>query len=155
MKKLLELLNNVTGEFIQTTSEVTDCIYTKGVHTGSTAWNVDEGESDIDIILSPDCGLSFGSVVCNYNGIYLHEDEDNDIISYMQEDFQSCYVLYRDKIYNLLFMNTQEAYDKWVYATDKMSKLVYSDPIFKEKIRDKEYRVDCFEGYKDEYEEGL
>jgi hypothetical protein len=150
MNKLLEKLESITGEINQTTKTVYDIINSIGIITGSSAWGVDSTYSDIDVILPPD-NISFNEIIQYHNGLYLHEDEENKILHYFQEDFQSCYVLYENKIYNLLLMHSIENYNKWVYATLKMAETIKDDILFQQKIINKKYRIECFEGFKEEY----
>jgi len=122
--------------------------------TGSHAWGVQTDESDIDIIFHPDCDfLDFHTVIRECNGIYLHGNADEEeisedaaIIHYSTTDFESCYVLWKGKVYNLLFMRSEKAYEKWIYATNMMNNCCRS-ASFKNAIKDKKYRVERFENF--------
>lgn len=146
--KLLEKIKPIKN----TTREVMSLIRKQGIFTGSTTWNVANTNSDIDIILPPKCGINFDEVIQFHNGIYLHEDKNNNIVHYFQKDLESCYVIYNDKIYNLLFMHNEILYKKWVYATEQMNLRINENPSIKEKIKNKKIRVDLFEKFKEEFD---
>ena len=151
MRKLLKRLINITGEFNQTSYEVFGFIQTYGIETGSSRWGVETENSDIDVLIPPHSKLDFDDIFREHNGRYLHGTEDGKIMHYTTNDFQSLYVLHGDKIYNLLFMWNEEAFERWVYATLKMTENVRDIEGFQESIRDKEHRVKLFEEYKEEY----
>ena len=66
---------------------------------------------------------------------------------YVEEEFQSFYVKNSEGVvFNLLFFDTDEGYEKWKWATDRMSE----DRVFD--FSDKEFRVHTFERYKEVWE---
>lgn len=146
-------------EFKETTKEVKQLIQNKGIITGSYRWGVYSENSDIDIILPPVNNnsqrvyIDFSDIIQAHNGIYLHENIDEGILHYVQDDFRSCYVLNDSVIYNLLFMRGPKSYNKWVYATYKVDEMLLEDGALKEKIKDKEYRVALFEDLKDDFKQ--
>lgn len=156
--KLREKLNEIK-RMEDTTPEVLNMIYNEGKITGSSLWGVMTEESDIDVVLPPDCSLSFQEVINEHEGryIYVHEDEkdENEFSHYFQDQFQSCYVKLDKQIFNLLFMHKQDYFDAWNYATDRMCALVKEDKDFQERIRNKETRVALFERFKRVYLQNL
>ena len=147
--KLKEVSNSI--KLIDTSEKVFYIIENEGVITGSSLWGVNDDNSDIDIILSPDCSIDWHEVMINHNGIYLHK-ADEGFQHYEEEDFKSCYVVYFEYyIYNLLFMKTNKAYQKWIYATNKINAYLKNDISFKHEIRGKEKRIEYFERFKEEY----
>jgi predicted nucleotidyltransferase len=141
-------------ELKETSKEVKKLI-DNSIITGSYCFGVNSDESDIDVIIMHNSNIKFGEVIGFHNGIYLHEELDNNIEHYFQEDFQSCYVLYNNKIYNLLFMHKEHAYNRWVYATNKMLDKCKHEESFKDYIRDKKIRVSFFEKFKEEYDNSI
>jgi hypothetical protein len=148
---LLEKLTSITGEFKETTNEFKEFIKKYGFPTGSYHWDVDTENSDVDMFVAPHLEINFGDAIMHHNGIYLHEDKENDIDHYFQEGFQSCYVLIAGKIFNILFMHNQLEYERWVYATTEVDKEIIKNLNFRETIRDKSKRVEIFEEFKDQY----
>lgn len=134
---------------VETTEEVAQMIQYGGILTGSYAFDVDTPESDRDVIINQNSfpSLTMGGIVFWHNGIYLHRSEDLDF-HYNEEQFESCYVLYRRNIYNLLLMKEKRYFDAWEYATKEMIDRIQKDPILKRRIRDKQYRVELFEELK-------
>jgi len=157
MNKLEELLSK-HRELVETTDIVKDVIKKHGTITGSYRWGVFSENSDIDIILPASIKVfgahfSFQDVIHSHNGIYLHENEEEEIEHYFTDDFRSCYVLNEGIIYNLLFMHGKNSYNKWLRATYGMDHLLATDPTLKEKIKDKSYRVSLFEELKIQFED--
>ena len=147
--KIRTRLNEVKS-LIETTERIKELI-DGGFVTGSYAWNLDKNGSDVDIVLKPYIGFEIQEVVSHHNGIYLHSVDSLDL-HYLEDDFNSCYVLYDSIVYNLLFMNSYDAYMKWVYATVEM-RIKCKNRDFYEKSKDKEFRVREFEKLKEEYVE--
>jgi hypothetical protein len=145
--KLRERLEAIKP-LIETTEEVAELIR-GGILTGSYAFGVDGPESDRDVIIQPNTLLDMGDTVYSHNGIYLHRNSEEDLeFHYNEEQFESCYVLYRRNIYNLLLMKEKRYFDAWEYATKEMIDRIQKDPILKRRIRDKQYRVELFEELK-------
>jgi hypothetical protein len=145
--KLRERLEAIKP-LIETTEEVAELIR-GGILTGSYAFGVDGPESDRDVIIQPNTLLDMGDTVYSHNGIYLHRSSEEDLeFHYNEEQFESCYVLYRRNIYNLLLMKEKRYFDAWEYATKEMIDRIQKDPILKRRIRDKQYRVELFEELK-------
>jgi len=80
-----------------------------------------------------------------------YEDIEKGIMHYNQNDLMSLYVIKEDIVYNLLFMNSEEAYDKWVYASNKMLELI-KDPFEKTRILNRTYRLEVFNKFREEYQ---
>lgn len=130
-------------------------INTLGVVTGSSAWGVDTKSSDIDIIIPLNSRISFGSIMESGKGVYLHADEENKTLHYVDSTTENLYVLKNEIIYNLIFTKTKEAFDEWVFATEKMKEKALSESLFKEKIKDRDYRIGRFKCYKAKYKEAV
>ena len=154
MNLLLDELNKINRGILETDKEYIDLVK----NTGSTYFEVNTENSDIDYIIYSKTSnnfsydgneLSFASTIRYHNGLYLQGTEK--IEHYRQEDFESCYILYKSKLYNLLFMYTEEAFGKWMYATRKMKHLIGKDPKFFNDIKNKKYRVEIFEKFKEEF----
>ena len=109
-----------TLKFIETTLVVKKFIKEKGILTGSVAFGVETNDSDIDIIIPPKSDMSFSDMISKHNALYLHDDIKNDMPSYYQDGFRSCYVLNEGKIYNLLMMYDTNCFNSWVNATNVM-----------------------------------
>lgn len=129
-----------------------------GIVTGSRAFKIYSDNSDIDVIIKPYI-IEMRDVINDNNGIYLHkynsdihdEEDRDDIQHYFQEGFDSCYVLLKNKIYNLLLMRTEDYYSSWVYATNKMVEKCGNDSEFFKAINDKKIRIEYFEFLKEDY----
>ena len=109
--------------------------------TGSFRFGVENNESDIDVIVSKNCSINFKEAI-DLGCVYLESQ-------YSEDEFHSCYGLYEDRLYNFLFMNSEDAYDRWLFATNKMALMVDDDISFKDKIKNKEYRIKLFESLKE------
>jgi len=152
MNKKQKILNAMKGiKKVEDTSEaLISLIKNIGVYTGSTYFKINTDDSDIDIIMPPDSPLKFGDVIGFHHGIYLHENKTGGIEHYFQEDFDSLYVIYKNNLYNLLFMHNELIFKKWVYATRVFEERM-TDPYFKEAAKDKKFRVSTFERFKREF----
>ncbi len=104
-----------------------------GVLSGSKVFGGMRKDSDIDLILPPSFSLMklWDCWTICYAGNYSHEE------------FLSFYVKTADRkrVYNLLHMQYQESFDKYVWATEQMIK----DP---RDFTDKKTRVKAFRRYK-------
>jgi len=153
LREKLSSITNITGdrvEFKETTNTLKTIIKKHGLLTGSYLFDVQNEESDRDILIPPYVNITFEEIIAQHNGIYLHEDEENDIDHYFQEGFSSCYVLANNEIVNLILPHNQEHFERWVYASGMM--VVHrKDKDFFEKIKNKEFRVEMFEKFKEEY----
>lgn len=134
---------------IETTDDVVDLIKYEGFLTGSRAFGVNEEDSDFDIVIKPYASITWDNLIWHYNGVYLHSNDDDEF-HYNMFDFKSAYVFIEGKIYNLLFMDNQDEYDRWEYATSRMYNH-YFELGFKKDIEDKKSRVALFELYKKEW----
>lgn len=136
----------------ETTLYVKNIVAKFGKVTGSVAFKVDSADSDLDVILPPNCGINMGEVIDSHNGIYLHRNDEEGITHhYREKDFESCYILGGGSICNLLFMKSFPAYKAWCYATDKILSACENDPVFKKRLRGKDFRVAVFETLKAEF----
>ena len=111
-------------------------IMVRGTVTGSHVFGGMKEGSDIDYLLPPNIGKKlFETNLCYEPG------------EYNEAEFQSFYVkTTAGSVFNLLFMNSQDNFDKWKYATDRMNE--FRSSLF----ADKEIRVAAFEKYKEEWE---
>lgn len=112
-------------------------INAKGMQTGSyVLGGYNEGESDIDIVFPPSVRVDsfYGAVAYQYG-------------DYQQLAYQSFYVKTREgKVYNLLFMNSDEEYFKWATATTLMQESIKKGGEY----TDKKKRVAMFQKLKSE-----
>jgi predicted nucleotidyltransferase len=150
-EKIIQKMREIKKDLKDTSKTVMSLIKNHGTVTGSTAWGLNTEDTDVDIIVPCNCELTWNDVVQFDNGIYLHANEEDGIEHYSQNDFKSLYVIHKNTLYNLLFMFNTEIYDKWIYATNKMSDRISKDSEFKEKMKDKEARIEYFEELKNEY----
>ena len=122
--------------------------------------------TNIQELLLKTCQLSGSFVFGGYNP----ETSDRDVLipayinscffgykhlcyesgKYLEEEFQSFYVKNEEGVvFNLLFFNTDEGYEKWRWATEQM---IEERLIFTMDFSDKEFRVKSFEDHKAEWE---
>lgn len=148
LKKLKNICGMVKLEY--TTKELMGEVDKKGTITGSYAFNVHSEKSDIDIILPSNFKYSWNDIYRDHNGYYLHENKDEFIPHYQEYDFESIYVLNKNKVLNLLLMCNTKEYNRWIYATQKMITEIQNKD-FKDKIKDKFFRIEYFEKFKNEY----
>ena len=109
--------------------------------TGSFVFGgYDPETSDKDVLMQPHVEPSFFGIdyLCYESG------------EYQKEEFRSFYVKDDEGVvFNLLFFNTDEWYEKWKWATDRMMDEVRRLSM---NFADKTYRVETFERYKKEWE---
>lgn len=127
--------------------------------TGSYAFFKEGKHTDIDVVLSPECPIGFQQSLADYdepagNCRYLHEKEELGIEHYTKfEGFQSSYGVYKDELYNFLFMHKWDSYAKWKFATEEM-KASMANRVGAERHNlqtNKKFRVQEFEKYKGAY----
>lgn len=104
--------------------------------TGSTVFGVDDASSDIDILLPPSDDtrrflMKYGTdIYTEHRSKYKHT---NCISSRI-----------KGTKYNLIICKTQEIYDSWIKATERMTKLLRHNKMFKVIITDKATRIQLF-----------
>lgn len=102
----------------------------------------DPETSDRDVLMSPKhnrCNFGYDRL-CYASG------------DYNKKEFQSFYAKTEEGVvYNLLFFYTQECFEKYKWATDKM---VDDVRRLSHNFTDKEYRIETFEQYKKHWEKG-
>ena len=156
-------LRTINGDVVhlkETTHFVRNLI-SSGFVTGSTFFDVDDNESDIDVVIPYEIVSEhicknftrlFDDIIARHNGIYVHKNMLKGALHYWQDNFESLYVLADGKIYNLILPFSELEYQRWLYATKTM-KTNCEDVSYKDSIRDKIVRVKLFEEYKERFGE--
>ena len=149
-----ELLIRRRGFTLQETTLYVKSMIEMGIQTGSRIFGVQnaDGSSDHDVVVRPPsrgntAARIWGSIIWGHNGFYL------DNLHYDDYRFYSAYVVIDNEFWNIIIPQDSEEYGRWKYATAKMKDLSISSPSYRERIRDKTYRVELFEEYKAEYTE--
>lgn len=115
-----------------------------GTKTGSKVFGGWAEGSDIDFILPPGFSPDWNESMQRGIMAYTHDGE------YHTNDFSSGYMKTDSgSVINLLFMNTEEAYQIWVKATDALKLLVDEFPSIAENMKNKRERVSLFEAIKE------
>ena len=146
--------SNIKDYLKQTSRRLFKEIDKYGIRTGSKEFGVSDKSSDIDIILPPDFKYSWDEIYQYHNGLYLQGSSIDLIPHYWEEGFKSIYVLYKNQVLNLILTETEEEYNRWVYATIRMKRAI-NNPKILEKIKNKEHRIQLFLKFKKPYKTGI
>ena len=115
-----------------------------GTKTGSKVFGGWVEGSDIDFIIPPGFSPDWDEAIECGIMAYTHNEDyrTNDFVSgYMKTDSGS--------VINLLFMNTEKAYQIWVKATAALKLLIDEFPSIAENMKNKQERVSLFEAIKE------
>ena len=127
-----------------------------GFFTGSRRFKVHSDDSDLDFVISPECPLGLDDII-QRGGVDFHADSElglyreEELGPYREEEFSSCYIMHEGRIINLLFMHSDEYYCAWSYATSEFEKFLALYEDFRERIKNKKFRVETFEEFKRQY----